>query len=212
MPPGIRKLANSILKSPVEINIAISKPPEQIKQEAYVLYEAQKIPLVKYVLQQAEYNSVLVFCSSKLSVKKLCEELKRSKFSVDQIQSDLEQDKREQVLLDFRSRKLKILVATDILSRGIDIEDIDLVINFDVPHDGEDYIHRIGRTARAAAKGTACTFITEKEQYKFDKIEKLLGHAVTKVPIPEQFGPAPVPGQSFSKPKNKKKKFKGPRK
>ena len=210
MPPAIRKLANSILKNPAEINIAISKPPEQIKQEAYFLYETQKIPLVKYVLQQSQFDSVLIFCSSKLSVKKLCEELKRSKFSVDQIQSDLDQEKREQVLLDFKSKRLKILVATDILSRGIDIEDIELVINFDVPHDGEDYIHRIGRTARAAAKGTACTFITEKEQYKFDKIEKLLGHPVTKVPIPEQFGPAPAPGQSTSKPK--RKKFKGPRK
>lgn len=210
MPPGIRKLANSILKNPVEINIAISKPPEQIKQEAFIVYETQKIPLVKYVLQQSRFDSVLVFCSSKLSVKKLCEELKRSHFSVDQIQSDLEQEKREQVLLDFKSRKTKILVATDILSRGIDIEDIDLVINYDVPHDGEDYIHRIGRTARAAAKGTACTFICEQEQYKFEKIEKLLGHPVTKVPIPEQFGEGPRIGQPFSKPK--KKKYKGLRK
>ena len=143
-------------------------------------------------------------------MKKLCEELKRAKFSVDQIQSDLEQDKREQVLLDFKSRRTKILVATDILSRGIDIEDIDLVINYDVPHDGEDYIHRIGRTARAAAKGTACTFISEQEQYKFEKIEKLLGHPVTKVPVPEQFGAAPTIGQSSFKPK--KKKYKGLRK
>ena len=210
MPPGIRKLANSILKSPVEINIAISKPPEKIKQEAFIVYEAQKIPLVKYVLQQSNFDSVLVFCSSKLSVKKLCEELKRSHFSVDQIQSDLEQDKREQVLLDFKSRRTKILVATDILSRGIDIEDIDLVINYDVPHDGEDYVHRIGRTARAAAKGTACTFISEQEQYKFEKIEKLLGRTVEKMPIPEQFGPGPTIGQTFSKPK--KKKYKGLRK
>ena len=210
MPPAIRKLANSMLKNPAEINIAISKPPEQIKQEAFIVYEAQKIPLVKYVLQQSHFDSVLVFCSSKLSVKKLCEELKRARFSVDQIQSDLEQEKREQVLLDFKSKKTKILVATDILSRGIDIEDIDLVINFDVPHDGEDYIHRIGRTARAQTKGTAYTFVSEKEQYKFEKIEKLLGHPVTKVPIPEQFGEAPPIGQSFSKPK--KKKYKGLRK
>lgn len=209
MPTGIRKLANTILKNPVEINIAISKPPEQIRQEAFIVFEAQKIPLVKYVLQQSQFDSVLVFCSSKLSVKKLTEELKRARFSVDQIQSDLEQEKREQVLLDFKSKRLKILVATDILSRGIDIEDIDLVINFDVPHDGEDYIHRIGRTARAATKGTAYTFISEKEKYKFDRIEKLLGHAVTKAQVPEQFGPTPTPGQSFEKPKNnKRRKFK----
>src|ERR1019366_6673502 len=157
------------------------KPPEQIVQEAFIVYDAQKIPLVKYVLQQKEFGSVLVFCSSKINVKQLTEELRRARFSVDQIQSDLDQEKREQVLLDFRSKKLKILVATDILSRGIDIEDIDLVINYDVPHDGEDYIHRIGRTARAATKGTASTFVSPKEHLKFDRIEKLLGHAVTKL-------------------------------
>ena len=211
MPPAIRKLANTMLKNPAEINIAISKPPEKIQQEAYIVYDAQKIPLVKHILKGAKLDTVLIFCSSKISVKKLCEELKRNGFPVDQIQSDLEQDKREQVLLDFKSKKIKILVATDILSRGIDIEDIDLVINYDVPHDGEDYVHRIGRTARAAAKGTAITFISEKEQYKFDKIEKLLGKVVTKIPVPEQFGAAPVPGRAPAKPAGKKR-FKGPRK
>ncbi|MCD6011127.1 MAG: box helicase [Flavipsychrobacter sp.] len=204
MPPAIRKLANSILHNPVEINIAISKPPEQIVHQAYMVHEAQKIPLVKYILQQKEFGSILIFCSSKQSVKQLYEELKRSKFPVGQIQSGLEQEQREQVLLDFRSKKLKILVATDILSRGIDIEDIDLVINYDVPHDGEDYIHRIGRTARAASTGTAYTFIGPKEQFKFSRIEKLLGHAVEKLPVPEQFGPAPTPGEHSSEPKNKK--------
>ena len=106
--------------------------------------------------------------------------------------SDLVQEQRERVMLDFKNRKLKILVATDILSRGIDIEDIDLVINYDVPHDGEDYIHRIGRTARAASAGTAYTFVTEKEQHKFARIEKLLGHEVTKAKLPEQFGSTPA--------------------
>ena len=191
MPPAMRKLAHSILRNPVEVNIAISKPPEQIVQEAFVVYDAQKIPLVKYILSQKEFGSVLVFCSSKLSVKQLTEELRRSGFSVGQIQSDLEQDKREQVLLDFKSDKIKILVATDILSRGIHIEDIDLVINYDVPHDGEDYIHRIGRTARAATKGTAYTFVSSKEQGKFHQIEQLLGRPVTKQVVPEQFGPVP---------------------
>jgi ATP-dependent RNA helicase RhlE len=211
MPPAIRKLANTMLHNPVEINIAISKPPEQIVQEAFLVYDAQKIPLVKHILQQKEFGSVLVFCSSKLAVKQLSEELRRSKFSADQIQSDLDQEKREQVLLDFKSKKLKILVATDILSRGIDIDDIDLVINFDVPHDGEDYIHRIGRTARAASKGTAYTFVVPKEQYKFDKIEKLLGREVTKQAVPVQFGPAPVPGAPAppgGKPHGKKKNSK----
>lgn len=211
MPPAMRKLANNILKNPAEINIAISKPPEQITQGAFLVYEPQKIPLVKYLLEQKEFGSVLVFCSSKLSVKKLYEELRRAKFSVGNIQSDLEQDQREQVLLDFRSRKLKIIVATDILSRGIDIEDIDLVINYDVPHDGEDYVHRIGRTARAATKGTAYTFVTDKELYKFQKIEKLIGTDVPRQVVPEQFGPAPTEttaSKSKSKSSNKKRKFK----
>jgi ATP-dependent RNA helicase RhlE len=208
MPQAIRKLANTILHNPVEVNIAISKPPEQIVQEAFLVYDQQKIPLVKYILQQKEFGSVLIFCSSKLNVKKLYEELRRSKFSVGQIQSDLDQEMREQVLLDFKSRKLKILVATDILSRGIDIEDIDLVINYDVPHDGEDYIHRIGRTARAATKGNAYTFISPSEQIKFHRIEKLLGHAVTKAPVPDQFGPTPSPGEATHRPANKRyKKF-----
>ncbi len=214
MPPAIRKLANTMLVNPVEINIAISKPPEQIIQGAFLVYEPQKIPLVKHVLQQKEFTSVIVFCSSKLSVKKLYEELKRARFAVGSIHSDLDQDQREQVLLDFRSKKLTILVATDILSRGIDIEDIDLVINYDVPHDGEDYVHRIGRTARAATKGTAYTFITDKELYKFNKIEKLLGKEVEKLPVPAEFGPAPVPGaakegepakKNFKKKRNFKK-------
>jgi len=204
MPSAIRKLAKTILHDPIEINIAISKPPEQIVQEAFLVYEPQKIPLVKHILQQKEFGSVLVFCSSKLNVKQLTAELKRSGFSADQIQSDLDQEKREQVLLDFRSRKLKILVATDILSRGIDIEDIDLVINYDVPHDGEDYVHRIGRTARAASKGCAYTLVSVKEQHKFTQIEKLLGHAVTKQKVPDQFGP--VPGAGDAAPHNKKKK------
>ena len=209
MPPAIRKLAGSILKNPAEINIAISKPPEQIKQEAFIVYDAQKIPLVKHILLQSEFDSVLVFCSSKINVKQLTEELRRAKFSANQIQSDLEQDKREQVLLDFKNKKLKILVATDILSRGIDIEDIDLVINYDVPHDGEDYIHRIGRTARAATKGTAYTFVTEKENHRLQQIEKLLGHPIPRQAVPEQFGPAPVLGEVSRKPGKKRyNKFK----
>lgn len=192
MPPAIRKLANTILHNPAEVNIAVSKPAEKIKQGAYLVYDEQKIPLVKYVLGQKQFSSVLVFCSSKQSVKRLTGDLKRAKLPAEQIHSDLEQNEREQVLLDFKSKKLKILVATDILSRGIDIEDIDLVINYDVPHDGEDYIHRIGRTARAASEGTAITFISDKEQGRFQKIEKLLGRPVDKLPVPEQFGPTPA--------------------
>lgn len=192
MPGKIRELARSILHNPAEISIAISKPPEQIVQEAFVVYDTQKIPLVKHVLSQKEFGSVIVFCSKKQNVKQLTRELKRSRFSADEIHSDLLQEQREKVLLDFRNRKLKILVATDILSRGIDIEDIDLVINYDVPHDGEDYVHRIGRTARAASTGTAYTFVSEKEQHKFGRIEQLLGHPVTKATVPENLGPVPA--------------------
>jgi ATP-dependent RNA helicase RhlE len=191
MPSKMRDLARKLLQNPAEINIAVSKPPEQITQQAFVVYEPQKIPLIKYVLNNSDYTRVIIFCSKKQNVKQLSSELKRAKFSVEEIHSDLLQDKREQVMQDFRNRKLKILVATDILSRGIDIEEIELVINYDVPNDGEDYIHRIGRTARAATSGTAITFISEAEQRKFAQIETLLGKQVDKLIVPEQFGAAP---------------------
>jgi superfamily II DNA/RNA helicase len=191
MPPKIRDLARKILHDPAEINIAISKPPAKIVQQAFVVYEAQKIPLVKWLLRTSNNKSTLVFCSKKHNVKQLAMELKRSKFNANEIHSDLEQAEREQVLLEFKSQRLPILVATDILSRGIDIDNIEMVINYDVPNDGEDYIHRIGRTARAETDGIAVTFISEKEQNKFKTIEDLLGHAVTKTVVPEQFGPAP---------------------
>jgi ATP-dependent RNA helicase RhlE len=191
MPHKIREMARKILHNPAEISISISKPNEKITQLAYVVYDAQKIPLVKYILHQKEFSSVLIFCSSKQSVKQLSRDLKRTNLAVDEIHSDLEQDKREEVLMFFKSGRLKVLVATDILSRGIDIDNIGLVINYDVPHDGEDYVHRIGRTARAAAEGTAITFISVKEQRKFNQIEKLLGKEVHKEKLPEQFGEAP---------------------
>lgn len=200
MPMKMRELARKILHHPLEINIAISKPPEQIVQEAFILYEPQKIPLVKDILRRKDFQSVIIFCSRKSNVKQLSGELRRSKFSIGEIHSDLEQDAREQVLQDFRNKKLKILVATDILSRGIDIEEIDLVINYDVPNDGEDYVHRIGRTARAASTGTAYTFVTEAEQHKFAQIEHLLGTPVTKAAVPEQFGPTPEYNPRKSRP------------
>jgi ATP-dependent RNA helicase RhlE len=191
MPDKIRKLAMRILHQPEEINIAISKPPEKIVQEAFVCYEQQKPSLIKHLLKQKQFNSIIIFCSRKQAVKQLTHELLRAKFPVGEIHSDLEQDQREQMLMDFKNKKLKMLVATDILSRGIDIEDIDLVINYDVPNDAEDYIHRIGRTARAATDGTAYTIISEKEQRKFLRIEDVLGKPVTKTPVPEQLGPVP---------------------
>ena len=191
MPQKIRELARHLLHNPVEVNIAISKPPEKIIQQAFIVYDVQKIPLIKYLLRQKKFNSVLIFCSSKQSVKQLTRELKHNKIQADEIHSDLEQDKREEVLSQFRSGRLPILIATDILSRGIDIDNIDLVINYDVPHDGEDYVHRIGRTARAKAEGSAYTLVSPKEQKKFGSIEKLLGIPVPKGVVPAEFGETP---------------------
>ncbi len=188
MPPRIREMTRSVMKEPEQVNIAISKPAAGITQEAYMVYDAQKINLVKHILKEGDYPSVIIFSSTKRNVKALDETLRRLKFSARGIHSDLEQSEREKVLLDFRNRETQIIVATDVLSRGIDIENISLVINFDVPVDAEDYVHRVGRTARAASKGRAITFINDKEQRKFARIEKLIGYEVTKVPLPEELG------------------------
>ncbi len=191
MPHKIREMARKILTHPEEINISISKPPEKINQQAYIVYDTQKIPLALHLLRNQPYKLVLVFCSSKQSVKQLTRDLKRNKINAGEIHSDLQQEEREDVLMKFRSERLPVLVATDILSRGIDIDCIDLVINFDVPHDGEDYVHRIGRTARASAEGTAITFVSPREQRKFAAIEKLLGKPVVKIKLPETLGEQP---------------------
>lgn len=192
MPQKIRELARKILHHPEEVNISISKPPEKINQQAFIVYDTQKIPLILHLLKEKVFKSVLVFCSSKLSVKQLTRDLRRNRLNADEIHSDLDQDKREEVLMLFKSGRLPILVATDILSRGIDIDNIDLVINFDVPHDGEDYVHRIGRTARAAADGSAYTLVSMKEQRKFQSIEKLLGKPVPKAVVPQELGEVPA--------------------
>jgi len=200
-PPKIRELAQKILKDPVEVNIGISKPAEKILQIAYVVYENQKIPLLKFLLSDNLVRSVLVFCSTKKSAKELTRELKKQGLSAKDIHSDLDQNERKEALTQFKNKKLNILVATDILSRGIDIEDIDQVINFDVPNDGEDYIHRIGRTARAEADGIAITFISPKEQSGFLSIEQLLGESIHKAVVPHQFGESPKynPKKSFQR-------------
>ena len=207
MPTKIRQIARKILSNPIEINIALSKPPEKIKQEAYIVYNSQKIPLVSHILSEKKLRSVLVFCSTKQGVKDLTRELKRARFSVSEIHSDLEQSEREKVLLNFKNRTLNILVATDILSRGIDIEDIDLVINYDVPNDGEDYVHRIGRTARAENNGIAITLISEKEQGKFSEIENLLGKEVSKMIVPARFGKTPKYNPQKNKQTNNHRNF-----
>lgn len=205
MPEKIRQLARSILNQPVEINIAISKPPEKIIQRAFVLYETQKIPLLKHLLKNISFTSALIFCGRKQNVKQLTRELERSNFTIGEMHSDLEQAYREEVLAKFTNRRIPILVATDILSRGIDIDTIDVVINFDVPHDGEDYVHRIGRTARAEADGMAFTLIGEKEQNRFAAIEALLGKPVEKLPLPPELGAAP-PYQPRSRTGNNKRR------
>jgi ATP-dependent RNA helicase RhlE len=192
MPDKIRQLARAILNEPEEISIAISKPPEKIIQKAFVLYDRQKLAVLKYLLKTYQFKSALIFCSRKQSVKQLASELQRARFSIGEMHSDLEQVYREDVLAKFTNGRIPILVATDILSRGIDIDTIDVVINYDVPHDGEDYVHRIGRTARAEQDGRAFTFIGEKEQNRFASIEALLGKPVEKDPVPEQFGPVPT--------------------
>jgi ATP-dependent RNA helicase RhlE len=209
MAPKIKMLANNILKNPVEVSIAISKPPEKIKQYAFVVFDTQKIPLIVHLLTHKDFKKVVVFCSSKQSVKQLTKDLKRNKVNAAEIHSDLLQEEREQTIIEFRSGRLRVLVATDLLSRGVDIDDIDLVINFDVPHDGEDYVHRIGRTARAEADGTAYTLINEKEQRKFFEIEKLIEKEVTKCAVPDELGAQPAyTAPEAAKPKRNFKKKK----
>jgi ATP-dependent RNA helicase RhlE len=191
MPDKIRRLARKILRNPLEINIAISRPPDKIVQRAYVVYEAQKLPLMKHILKHTPYKSVIIFCSRKQGVKQLASTLHRAGFAVNEIHSDLEQDQRTDVLNGFASGRIPILVATDVMSRGIDIDTIDLVVNYDVPHDAEDYVHRIGRTARAEADGVAITLVSDAEMRRFAAIERFLQKVVDKPEVPESLGPAP---------------------
>ena len=198
MPDKIRLLAKKVLHDPVEVNIALSKPVEKVLQVAYPLYETQKLPLVTHLLKNRDLKSVIVFCATKVSAKQLGRQLKKIGLLAEDIHSDLDQRSREDIMLRFRNRRLNVLVATDLLSRGIDIDNIELIINYDVPREGEDYIHRIGRTARAEAEGVAITLISEQEQYLFRRIENLLGKPVTKATLPESLGEAPEynPGKS----------------
>jgi ATP-dependent RNA helicase RhlE len=205
MPHKIRHLAKAILNNPEEINIATSKPAEGVLQAAYLTSDKQKNPLIKHLLAEKELDSVIIFASTKSKVKELLSDLKKAKFNVKAIHSDLEQKEREEVMLGFRNRKFPILVATDIVSRGIDVDNIGLIINYDCPNDPEDYIHRVGRTARAKSTGVALTFINQADQQKFAQIEKLIGEEIYKVPNPEEVGEGPKydPG-SFKKYRGKK--------
>ena len=192
MPPKIRTLAQSILKDPEEVQIAISRPPESIMQTAYICYDMQKIKILEQLFSESHPQRVIIFSSSKMKVKELTTTLRRMKFNVAAMHSDLEQSKREEVMKEFKSGHVDILVATDVVSRGIDINDIKLVVNFDIPHDPEDYVHRIGRTARGTnGEGLAITFVGVNEQAAFHHIEKFLKKDIYKIPVDPQIGEVP---------------------
>ena len=191
MPPKIRKLANQILTDPEEINIAISKPAEGVIQGAFMMYESQKIGLITHLLSARKMESVIVFCSTKKAVTQVTAALKYKQLKVGGISSDLEQADREKILRQFKNGEVEVLVATNIMARGIDIDGIELVINYDVPRDAEEYVHRVGRTARANTKGIAFTLITEDDQNDFHKIEQLIETEIRKLPLPVSLGEAP---------------------
>ena len=207
MPSDIRSLAKKILRNPKEINLAVSKPAENVLQAAYLVYDNQKNALIKSLLKGKDLPSILIFSATKSGVKELERELLRQKFNVKAIHSDLEQDQRKEVLREFKNREVQILVATDIVSRGIDIDNISLIINYNVPSDAEDYVHRVGRTARADKTGVAITLINEKETWNFKKIEKLIETEVKKLPLPEGFEKGPDMNQQ--KPRYGGSNFKG---
>lgn len=191
MPPKIRSFAKTLLRQPKQVNIAISQPAEKIRQIHYQVHDLQKTALLKMILQEGDYQSIIVFSSTKEKVKDVYRELRRMNLDIEAFHSDLKQEEREKLLLRFKNKQLSILIGTDVLSRGIDVEGIDLVVNFDVPPDPEDYIHRIGRTARAERTGTAITFVNRRDARRFKSIEELMERPVVQVDLPEALGPAP---------------------
>ena len=201
MPTKIQQLAKTILTNPVEVKLAVSKPAEKIIQAAYICYEAQKLGIIESLFKEQQPERVIIFASSKIKVKEVTKALKRLKLNVGEMHSDLDQSQREAIMHEFRNGRINMLVATDIVARGIDIDDIRLVINYDVPHDGEDYVHRIGRTARANNDGCAITFVSETEQNKFKQIENFLEKEIYKIPVPEELGEAPAYNPRSAKPK-----------
>lgn len=192
MPPKIQQLAKTILNNPEEITIAVARPPETILQSAYICHEHQKIEIVKHLFASKKPNKVILFSGSKSKVKEIAKTLYRMGLSSGEMHSDLDQSQRDFVMHEFRNERVDILVATDIVARGIDIDDISLVINFDVPYDTEDYVHRIGRTARAGDTGMAITFVSPAEQFRFAQIEKFLDKVIYKIPVPVELGEVPV--------------------
>jgi ATP-dependent RNA helicase RhlE len=210
MPAKIASFAKSLLKQPRQVNIALSKPAEGIAQQQYRTFDEQKSPLLLELLKPGAYSRIIIFCSTKDKVKQLDREMRKSGLMAEPFHSDLDQEVREKILLRFRNNQLPILIGTDVLSRGIDVEGIDLVINYDVPPDPEDYIHRIGRTARAERKGTAITFVNNRDYQRFKSIEQLMEREVERISLPESLGEGPVwterpknkSGNNFTKRKN----------
>ena len=192
MPDKINELARTLLKNPIEVKLAVSKPAEKIKQTAYVCHETQKLGIIKNIFKQGDLKRVIIFCGAKQKVKQVSQALQRMKINCSEMHSDLDQAQRDEVMFQFKSGQIDVLVATDILSRGIDIDDIAMVINYDVPHDAEDYVHRIGRTARADRDGAAITLVSKDDIYYFQQIEKFLEKEVEKVELPDDLGEAPA--------------------
>jgi superfamily II DNA/RNA helicase len=191
MPPKIEELARTLLKNPVTVKLAVSKPADKIQQSAYVCHETQKMAILKHLFKGERLSRVIIFSSSKLKVKDITRDMKRMGVNCDEMHSDLSQQQRDDVMYRFKSNQIDVLVATDIVARGIDIDDIATVINYDVPHDAEDYVHRIGRTARADRDGVAITLVRGWEIVDFMEIERFLGYEVTKNPLPEGIGEGP---------------------
>ena len=208
MPDKIKKFADELQNNAERVNLSTSKPAEGVLQAAYLVNENDKYDLISSLLHKKDLQSVIVFASAKLKVNTIVRTLKKMKMNVEGIHSDLDQKQREAVLLSFRNRKTSILVATDIISRGIDIDNIDLVVNFDVPNDPEDYVHRVGRTARAKSEGVAITFINDdsKEQFNFKRIEDLIEEEVFKVPLPKEIGTSPEYNPNAKKKGNGRRK------
>lgn len=212
MPAPIRKLAATILKDPEQINLATSQPAEGISQQIYKVHNDQKSKLVTMLLKSHNYTSTIIFANTKDEVKKLSRELRAANVKAQAFHSDFEQAEREKILLDFKNRALPVIIGTDALSRGIDVEGIDLVINYDVPSDPEDYIHRIGRTARAETTGTAITLVNERDNRKLKNIEQMIGRPVPESILPPELGESPVFKEHSSSKKrrgnnNNRKKF-----
>ena len=209
MPQSINLLAKRILHNPVEISLSVSKPAEGVNHKACLCYDEQKEKILNYTIaERKQYDSFLIFTSTKKKVTEIVKSLNRYGLAAKGISSDLEQNEREKVLIAFKSKRIRILAATDVMSRGIDVKEINMVINYDVPHDAEDYVHRVGRTARNNSDGEALTFVCPKDMNRFRKIEQLIQTEIPKLQPPDKFGKGPAWQERKQRPKNKKKFYK----